>query len=685
MDRIRVTDDKRLLHGGDYNPDQWLDYPDILEEDVKLMKKAHTNTFSIGIFAWAALEPEEGVYHFEWLDQVIERIASIDGRFILATPSGARPAWMSKNHPEVLRVDSLRRKQLHGSRHNHCFSSPYYRRKTQEMNTLLSERYGDHPALLMWHISNEFGGECHCELCQENFRAWLKNKYDNDLDKLNHAWWGPFWSHTITEWDQIESPSPIGESAVHGMNLDWRRFVSYQTIDFYKNEIVPLRERTPDIPITTNFMSDNPEFVPFTALDYSQFAKEVDVISWDAYPAWHNDQEDTPTLASRVAFLNDHFYNMKHQPFLLMESTPSLVNWHDVNKAKRPGMHFLSSMQMLAHGSDSVLYFQWRKSRGSSEKFHGAVVDHDRSSENRVFKEVAQLGQAMEALSEHVVGYQRKADVGILYDVESDWALKDAQGFGLKTKHYGETLQKHYQAFWEQNIAVDVLSKEDDLDQYKIILIPMLYMVSEETAAKLQAYVKNGGTLVGTYITGLVDESDLTYLGGWYGPLKEMFGIEPTETDTFYPSDRNHVSYKGQSYEVRDYATLMNMAGAETLGTYEEDFYKGTSAVTRNEYHNGQTYYIGARLDDAFHQAFYGELIDALGLKSPLDIRHNRGVSVQAREAEGRQTIFIMNFTEETQAIEIMEDVTDLQTNSPLSGTLDLAPYEVRVVEKVVN
>jgi beta-galactosidase len=272
-----------------------------------------------------------------------------------------------------------------------------------------------------------------------------------------------------------------------------------------------------------------------------------------------------------------------------------------------------------------------------------------------------------------------------LNDVESDWALKDAQGFGLKTKHYGETLQKHYQAFWERNIAVDILSKEDDLEHYKILLIPMLYMVSKETATKLQAYVKNGGTLVGTYITGLVDESDLTYLGGWYAPLKEMFGIEPTETDTFYPSDRNHVSYKGQSYEVRDYATLMNMAGAETLGTYEEDFYKGTSAVTRNEYHNGQTYYIGARLDDAFHQAFYGELIDALGLKAPLDLRHKRGVSVQAREAEGRQTIFIMNFTEETQAIEIMEDVTDLQTNSPLSGTLDLAPYEVRVVEKVVR
>lgn len=683
MKKLKVTNEDRLLHGGDYNPDQWLTYPDVLKEDVLLMKKAHTNTFSIGIFGWAALEPEEGNYTFDWLDKVIEQIESIGGRFILATPSGARPAWMSKKYPEVLRTDSFRRKQLHGARHNHCFSSPYYREKTQEMNAKLAERYGNHPALLMWHISNEFGGECHCDICQDNFRSWLKDKYENDLDKLNHEWWGPFWSHTITEWDQIESPSPIGESAVHGMNLDWRRFVSHQTIDFYKNEIAPLREQTPDVPITTNFMSDNPEFVPFTALDYSEFAKEVDVISWDAYPAWHNDQEDTATLASRVAFLNDHFYSMKHQPFLLMESTPSLVNWHDVNKAKRPGMHYLSSMQMLAHGSDSVLYFQWRKSRGSSEKFHGAVVDHDRSSENRVFKEVAELGKAMEDISSSVVGYQRKADVGILYDVESDWALKDTQGFGLKTKHYGETLQKHYQAFWERNIAVDVLSKEDTFDSYKVLLVPMLYMMSEKTVEKLEQFVKNGGTLVATYITGLVNESDLTYMGGWYAPLKELFGIEPTETDTFYPSDRNSVVYKGKSYEVRDYATLLDVNKAETLGTYEEDFYKETSAVTKNTYHDGQTFYIGARLEDDFHRDFYGELIDTLELKSPLEAKYNRGVSIQAREAEGRQTLFIMNFTEENQPVLLLEAVKDIQTGENLTGAVELAPYEVKIVEKV--
>ena len=682
MTKKRVTDEKRLLHGGDYNPDQWLAYPEILEEDVVLMKKAHTNTFSIGIFAWAALEPEEGTYAFDWLDDVIERIHSIGGRFILATPSGARPAWMSKQHPEVLRVDASRNKLLHGARHNHCFSSPYYRKKTQEMNAKLAERYGEHPALLMWHISNEFGGECHCDLCQSNFRNYLKEKYNNDLNLLNDSWWGPFWSHTITDWEQIESPSPIGENAVHGMNLDWRRFVSHQTIDFYKNEIVPLREKTPSIPITTNFMSDNPAFTPFTGLDYARFAEEVDVISWDAYPAWHNDKEDTATLASKVGFLNDQFYAMKDQPFLLMESTPSGVNWHDVNKAKRPGMHYLSSMQMLAHGSDSILYFQWRKSRGSSEKFHGAVVDHDRSSENRVFKEVARLGEAMEDISDKVVGYQRHAKVAVLYDVENEWALNDAQGFGLKTKNYGETLQKHYQAFWEKDIAVDVISKEMDFSKYDLLIAPMLYMMSEKTTEKLQAYVKQGGQLVSSYITGLVNESDLTHMGGWLAPLKETFGMAPLETDTYYPSDTNSLTYNGKTYEIKDYATVIERGSADELAVYQQDFYKGTPAVTVNQYHQGKAYYIGARLEKAFLTDFYGDLITELGLKPALDVTHERGVSVQVREADGSKTAFIMNFTEQTQSIEINEEVRDIQTGETLRGTVSLSPYEVRIVEK---
>lgn len=676
-----VTSANFMLHGGDYNPDQWLDRPDILADDIKLMKHSHTNAFSVGIFAWSALEPEEGVFNFEWLDEIIENIYKSGGRVVLATPSGARPAWLSEKYPEVLRVNGSRTKELHGGRHNHCFSSIVYREKTQHINCLLAERYGNHPALIMWHVSNEYSGECHCDHCQDAFREWLKDKYNHDLKSLNDSWWTAFWSHTYSDWSQIESPSPIGENAVHGLNLDWRRFVTDQTISFYENEVVPLREVTPNIPITTNFMADTLDLIPFQSLDYSKFAKHLDVISWDAYPAWHNDWETTEDLAIKVGFINDLYRSLKQQPFLLLESTPSAVNWHNINKAKRPGMHLLSAMQMVAHGSDSVMYFQWRKSRGSSEKFHGAVVDHDNSSNNRVLQDVADVGKTLEQLSD-VVGTSRPADVGILYDWENNWALNDAQGFGMETKRYPQTLQQHYRTFWENDIPVDVITKEHDFSGYKLLIVPMLYLMSEETISRLKTFVANGGRLVTTYISGIVNEQDLTYLGGWHQDLQEVFGMKPIETDTLYPKDVNYVTYRNETYPLHDYATVIEMNTATAEGVYQQDFYANTPAVTSHPYKKGKAYYIGARLDEVFHRHFYQDLIKELSLEPVLPVKHGKGVSVQARQDDHNDYVFVMNFTEESQPITFHSPVIDMVTGEELIGDLTLEKYEVRVVKK---
>ena len=680
-EKTQLTSANFMLHGGDYNPDQWLDRPDILADDLKLMKHAHTNTFSVGIFAWSALEPEEGVFTFEWLDDIINNIYSTGGRVILATPSGARPAWMSQKYPEVLRVNEKREKLLHGARHNHCFSSPVYREKTQHINRLLAERYGNHPAIIMWHISNEYGGECHCDHCQNAFREWLKEKYNHDLKALNDAWWTAFWSHTYSDWSQIVSPSPLGENAVHGHNLDWRRFVTDQTISFYENEIVPMRELTPDIPITTNFMADTFDLIPFQSLDYSKFAKHLDVISWDAYPAWHNDWESTADLALKVGFINDLYRSLKQQPFLLMESTPSGVNWHPVNKTKRPGMHLLSSMQFIAHGSDSVLYFQWRKSRGSSEKFHGAVVDHDNSTNNRVLQDVADVGKTLEALTD-VVGTNRTSDVGILYDWESNWAINDAQGYGMETKRYPQTLQEHYRTFWDQDIPVDVITKEHDFSSYKLLIVPMLYLVSEDTIARLKTYVANGGKLVMTYISGIVNEHDLTYLGGWHQDLQDIFGMKPVETDTLYPKDVNYVTYQDKTYQLKDYATVIDLHTANVEGSYLEDFYANTPAVTSHSFEEGTTYYIGARLEDQFHRDFYTGLIDELSLKPVVPVKHAQGVSVQARQDENNDYVFVMNFTEQQQPVTFESTVKDVVTGEELNGEVMLEKYEVRIVSR---
>ena len=305
-----------LLHGGDYNPGQWLDRPDILEQDLVLMKEAGCNAMSLGIFDWIRLEPQEGRYDFDWLEAIIDRLYANGIYTVLATPSGARPSWMAQKYPEVLRVGSDGERILFSGRHNHCLSSPVYRKKVHDINAALAKRFGSHPAVILWHISNEYGGECHCELCQENFRKWLKKKYKT-LDTLNRAYWSAFWSHTYTDWSQLHSPSEHGEHSIHNLVLDWKRFTTDMTVDFMKAEAAPIREICPEIPVTTNMME------LYSGLNYYKFKDVCDVLSWDNYPLWHSEGENSVPIHTAMA--HDMIRSIHpDRPWLMMESSPAL-------------------------------------------------------------------------------------------------------------------------------------------------------------------------------------------------------------------------------------------------------------------------------------------------------------------------------------------------------------------------
>jgi len=325
------------------------------------------------------------------------------------------------------------------------------------------------------------------------------------------------------------------------------------------------------------------------------------------------------------------------------------------------------------------MYFQWRKSRGSSEKFHGAVVDHDRSENNRVFKDVSEVGKALEKMDD-IVATMPKSEVAVLYDWDNNWALGDAQGFGRDTKRYPQTVQQHYQTFWKRDIQVDVISKEQDFSKYKLLVVPMLYMMSESLIQRFKDFVAAGGRLVTTYISGLVDESDLTHMSGWPAGLQEIFGLNVLETDTYYPKDKNAVTYGGATYEVRDYATVVEVSEATTLGVYEEDFYAGSPAVTKHAYSQGFGYFIGARLEEDFHDAFYGKLLGELGIESAVRVSHGLGVTVQVRESESEKFVFVMNFTESIQPVELHFEGVDMLSGEVLSGNLELPIYGVRVI-----
>ncbi|WP_308807703.1 beta-galactosidase [Alkalicoccobacillus plakortidis] len=675
---------KGFLHGGDYNPDQWLHMPEIIEEDYRLMKLANTNTFSLNIFGWSAIERTEGEFDFGWLDKIMDRLAEEGSHVILATPSGARPAWLSQTYPEVLRVEKNRVRNLHGLRHNHCFTSPVYREKVRIMNEKLAERYANHPSLIMWHISNEYGGECHCDLCQDAFRTWLKEKYNNDLEQLNQAWWTGFWSHRFNDWSQVESPAPHGENMVHGMNLDWRRFVSDQTIDFYKHEIAPLRAVDPSIPVTTNFMGNYPHMRPFLGIDYNKFAKEMDIVTWDSYPPWHIEGQTTTKLASDVGFVHDLYRSLKDgQPFLIMENTPSLVNWHDINKTKEEGVHALSAIQAVAHGADSILYFQWRQGRGASEKFHGAVVDHSGTEHTRVFQEVARLGDELNKL-QPVAGTSVAPEVAVVFDFENNWAIDDAQALNNINKKYSEQCQAHYHSFWKQGIPVDVISMEGDFSKYKVLVGPMLYMIKPGVAERIEAFVKAGGTFIATYWSGIVNENDLCFLGGFPGPLKNLLGVWAEEIDSLYPEHGIKVSTAGRTYNVTDYCERVHANEAEVLGTFESGGYDKRPALTVNQVEAGKAYYMASSNEQRFYDDFYSELATELSLTRILDAAIPGGVSVQKRTDGETDYVFVMNFSEEAQQVELESNIQYINalTGTARSGIITVEAYNYMILSK---
>ncbi len=513
---------------------------------------------------------------------------------------------------------------------------------------------------------------------------WLRQKYDDDLTSLNQAWWSAFWSHTYTDWSQMESPSPIGEGSLHGLNLDWKRFTTDQTIDFFNCEIEPLRQLTPNVPLTTNFMG------MFPGLNYPKFARSVDVVSWDSYPVWHTTGSDW-RLAASVAFIHDQNRSMKSgKPFMLMESTPSNTNWQPVPKIKRPGMHILSSLQAVAHGSDTVQYFQWRKSRGSAEKFHGAVVDHVGNEHTRIFREVASLGETLQKL-DGVVGTSVRPDVAIILDWENRWGIEDMNALGRDRRQYVETCMAHYLPFWQRGIPVDVISEEADFSPYKLLVAPMLYMLLPGVADRLKKFVADGGTLVTTYWSGIVDQNDLVFLGGWPGGgLREVLGIWDEETDTITPSDRNHILPSennslglSAAYEARDYCAVIHAEGARVLATYQSDFYAGQPALTVNPYGKGQAYYMASRNSEEFLSDFYGKLSADLNLMRALPVNLPEGVSAQVREGSDSRFVFVMNFNPAPAVVDLGSGhYHSMVSGEPVGGVLELGAYGVEILQE---
>lgn len=654
-----------VWHGGDYNPEQWP--AATWDEDVALMQQCHYNVATIGVFSWAALQPAEDRFDFAWLDTVIEKLHASGRMICLATPSAAQPAWMSQRYPDVLRSDARGVRRHHGGRVNYCPNSPSYRRLSAQIATRLAERYGQHPALLIWHVSNEYGGLCYCENCAEAFRAWLRARYAS-LGELNARWWSAFWSHSYADWSEIEPPYDDGDNLNHALVLDYRRFQSDSSLACFINERDALRAVTPDLPITTNMMGTYPH------LDYRRWAREVDVVSWDCYPR-------PDAQASDIAFLHDLNRSLKDgQPFMLMEQTPSSQNWQAVNALKRPGVLRLWSYAALAHGADTIMYFQWRRGRGGCEKFHGAVVEHGRRSDTRVFREVAELGAELARLGDSTIGARTPARVALLFDWENMWSIDAAVG-PLEDKAYLATVRKHYAALWQHSVPVDIVFRDSDLSGYDLVVAPMLHMVTDDMAERIAAPLRAGGRFVATYFSGVVGDTNLAH-EGYPGPMRELLGIRVEEIDALYPGQANSIVLADASYSCGRLCEIIHSEGATVLGTYGSDFYADSPALTEHHYGAGRSYYIASDPEPRFLADFYGRLLAELGIAAALE--PPAGVELAVRETATHTLLCLLNHTAApaTVALPPGQRYDELLSGQPVAGELTLPAYGVGLLRK---
>ena len=658
-----------ILYGGDYNPNQWP--REIWDEDMRMFRDARINSATINVFSWAKIQPAEDRYDFSELDDMVDMLSRGNYEIVLATSTGALPAWMAAKYPEVERTDYEGRHHKFGHRHNACPNSPVFQKYSAALAGKLAERYGSNPHVKCWHISNEYGGECYCENCAGAFREWLQKKYGT-IEELNKAWNMEFWGHTIYDWEEIVLPNALGEgigtekTAFAGISIDYRRFNSDSMLANFVAERDAIRVYDKETPVTTNLMGT------YKGLDYFKWAREMDIVSWDNYPRY-----DTPW--SHTAMCHDLMRGLKDAPFMLMEQTPSQQNWQPYNSLKRPGQMRAQSYQTLAHGADTIQFFQLRRSVGACEKFHGAVIEHVGTENTRVFREVKQLGEELEKLGGILPGSVNEAQVGVVFDWDNYWALEYTSGPSVDLT-YVPHIHEYYRYFYDRNIAVNMVPVDADFSKYKLIVAPVLYMVKDGMAQALEAFVEKGGTLVLTYMSGIVGQSDNVHLGGYPGPLRRLAGVWVEEIDALAPEQFNQVVMdSGESCKCGLVCELMHLEGAESLGTYGDDFYKGMPAVTRNSYGKGHVYYVGTHMEEAG----LDNILDKAAAEAEVEsvVSGGEGLEIVCRKTkEGKKLYFVMNFGEQERTLPAcFAGQRDLLTGEKAADTLK--KYEVCIIE----
>ncbi|MBI9050634.1 MAG: beta-galactosidase [Anaerolineaceae bacterium] len=659
----------KMIYGGDYNPEQWSE--EIWQEDVRLMQEAGVNLVSLGIFSWAKLEPQDGVFEFLWLDRLMDLLHANGIAVDLSTPTASPPAWMITKHEDILPITAEGYPLWHGSRRHYCPHNPQYRRYAARIAEKLAERYKDHPALAMWHIDNEYGchvGECFCDTSVQAFRDWLMERYQS-VDAFNHAWGTAFWGQQYGNWQEIQPPRITPAHSNPTQQLDWKRFTSDSWIDCFKEQRDVIRSITPQIEITTNFMGFH------KGIDYFKFAGEEDHVSNDNYPDTY--QSDWMVQAGMVCDLIRSIGNGK--PWMLMEQSTSQVNWRPRNVVKRPGVMRLGSMQALARGADGVMFFQWRQSKAGAEKHHSGMLPHS-GTDTRVWREVKGLGNELAGLSE-IVGSTVDAEAAILMDWENWWALEIDSKPSNELKLLPQ-LYKMYRYFHERNIPVNFAHPESDLSEYKFVAMPNLYLVGDQAAENINQYVQQGGTLLMTYFSGVVDANEHIRLGGYPASFREMLGMWVEEYVPYPDGLKNKIACNdGKYFECDFWADVIRLESAKVLASFEEDYFADMPAITQNSFGKGQAYYLGTELNHDGNVWLLDQICSSIGINATM-CDAGEGIEAIRRTKNEESWLFLMNYTNKAVAVNLAHAGINVLHQVPVSGTVTVSANDVLIIKQ---
>jgi beta-galactosidase len=630
--------------GGDYNPDQWPE--EVWDEDVTLMQRANVNLATVGVFSWARIESREGEFDFAWLDVVLDKLHAGGVRVDLATATASPPPWLSQAYPEVLPKTQDGVRLWPGSRQQYCPSSPVYRRFAARLVGKLSERYGDHPALEMWHINNEYGchvSHCYCDVSAAAFRTWLETKYGS-IDAVNAAWGTAFWSQRYSEFAEIYPPRSMPSFPSPTQLLDFDRFSAQELLECYRAERAILRAATPDIPITTNFMGF------FKPTNYWEWAKEVDFVSDDSYP----DPAD-PAAPVFGAMTRDLVRSLKGgQPWVLMEQATSAVNWRARNAPKLPGQMRTWSYQCIARGADGVLYFQWRQSVSGAEKFHSGLVPH-MGTDTRVWREVESFGTELTTLDQ-VIGSRVSAHVAIVFDWDSWWAVEQAAMPAQIS--YLHTVFEWYRTLYDLGVVVDFVPPTGALDQYAVVVAPTLQVAPDEAVTNLADYASGGGRLIVTYQSAILDENLRVLDGGYLGRLADTLGVRVEE---FAPLAAPDLAAMGATapvpsiqlsgstlgaFEGTEWSEYLRATTAEVLAAFIGGPLDGWPGITSNTTGSGKGWYVATLPDAGARSSLLTGILAEAGV-APVLAHPIPGIEV----VERGELTFVINHSGETVSV----------------------------------